>query len=162
MIAKEKKNYSLKNYWESLSTTVQSIAGVVTALVTIAGGIATLHQFIPVQDWFNSGSNSINNVSTIHKERIQFSKGNSSHDFSVNLRKNEPRAYLLRISKYQHVHVSATNALNISVYDDDNIKLSPIKSSDNHIEVVIPETGDYTLLLTGKGDNDVKIVIPPL
>lgn len=95
-------------------------------------------------------------------ERINFQRGSSSYSFTVNLIKGGSKGYILRIKESQHMIITFTDNAKIAVMDQGNNILAPISAEKRQLEMLIPRTGDYSVVVAGEGTIAVKIYIPPL
>jgi predicted permease len=96
------------------------------------------------------------------RERITFGAGSTDYAFAVNLTSGMPQAYVLTILAQQHMDVTANGAVTIIVLDRQNKPVVPTSLQPGQWAGVIPQTGDYTIVLQGAGVFNVSINIPPL
>jgi hypothetical protein len=69
---------------------------------------------------------------------------------------------MLGIMAQQHMFITTTNDANMAVLDPEGTPLTPISAEKGRWEVLIPRTGDYTVVIAGEGEVIVTIFIPPL
>lgn len=96
------------------------------------------------------------------RERITFGAGSTVYAFAVNLTSGVPHAYVLTILAQQHMDVTANGNVTITVFDRQNRPVAPTSVQPGQWAGMMPQTGDYTIVLQGDGVFDVSINIPPL
>ncbi len=96
------------------------------------------------------------------RERITFGAGSTVYAFTVNLTRGTPQAYVLTILAQQHMDVTANGDVTIIVLDRQNKLVMPTSAQPGQWAGVMPQTGDYIIVLQGDGSFDVSISIPPL
>jgi len=96
------------------------------------------------------------------RERITFASGSSNYTFSTSLTRGVPKMYVLTILAQQQLIVDADGDVTIVVLDSQNRTVIPVSARPGHWVGVIPQKGDFTILLNGEGTFNLTINIPPL
>jgi hypothetical protein len=96
------------------------------------------------------------------RERITFAPGTTVYTLTVDLTPGAPKAYVLTILAQQHMDITANGDVTIVVLDRQNKPIVPTSAQPGQWGGVMPQTGDYTIVLQGNGAFDISISIPPL
>lgn len=95
--------------------------------------------------------------------QINLPSGNASTTFSTTLTALQTQGYMLRLQKGQQLYIIASGNASVGVLDPNGSALAvdhPAKSSI--WSITIPETGNYTVVLSGTGSTTVTVFSPPL
>jgi hypothetical protein len=95
-------------------------------------------------------------------ERISFLPGSTSATRTPNLTPGSPKRYVLGVQEGQRMSITISSDATITILDTEGNPLAPISASQGLYKVLIPQTGDYTVVLAGEGKVTVSIDIPPL
>ncbi len=98
--------------------------------------------------------------------RIRFAPGATAFDFTVDLARYKPRCYVVRALEGQQMIITAVGEFSrpfVAVFGPSGrfMVLSRPEGMVDHWMVDLPQTGDYTVVLTGEGTTWVTIEIPP-
>jgi hypothetical protein len=91
-------------------------------------------------------------------QRVTFPRGSTSVTLPAQLGPGVAAGYVLRVMQGQKMTVRAMPRANIVVLDGQG---QAIASAIRAIQVTIPQTGDYTVVVSGNGNVQVEITIPP-
>ena len=100
-------------------------------------------------------------VPSAARERITFEPGSTVYTFTVNLTRGVAKAYVLTILAQQQMTVTANGDATIVVLDPQNRPVVPVSARLGQWVGVMPQTGDYAIVLQGDGAFTVSINIPP-
>lgn len=95
-------------------------------------------------------------------ERITFPVGSTTFTFTTRLNPGAAERYVLQILAMQKMTVTTSSNAAVQVFDAQSHLLAPASTGPNLWQGVIPETGDYIIVLQGNGLLTVSINIPPL
>ena len=126
------------------SPTARPSSTVTTAPTTAPTSVATATAVLPAS-----------------RERITFEPGSTVYTLTVNLTRGVAKAYVLTILAQQQMTVTANGDATIVVLDPQNRPVVPVSARLGQWVGVMPQTGDYAIVLQGDGAFTVSINIPP-
>jgi hypothetical protein len=92
------------------------------------------------------------------RQRVAFGAGGTEAAIRATLVAGQPRAYALRVQARQRIVVDRDGA---ALFDPDG-RLVAMGGHRGRLDSVAGVTGDYTLVVFGAGDVEVKVTVPPL
>ncbi len=94
-------------------------------------------------------------------ERINFPVGGTNFTFTTRLDPVVPERYILQILTQQKMTITSSPNVTIEVFNAENKLVAATTSGPGTWEGIIPQTGDYVIVLHGDGFITVTIAIPP-
>lgn len=95
-------------------------------------------------------------------QRLQFESGSTSDTVTTTLIPGVPKGYILRVQAGQEMFITLNRPANVVVLNPNGTRLPPSSSTiNNQWQVVIPQTGDYTVVIGGEGETIITFFIPP-
>ena len=94
---------------------------------------------------------------------INLPSGNASTTFSASLLAQQPQGYLLKLQKGQQLYITASGDASVGVLDTSGSALAIDHPANSEIwSLAIPQTGSYTVVISGNGNTTVTVFSPPL
>jgi hypothetical protein len=98
---------------------------------------------------------------TLTKGRRRLPPGSSSFTFTTHLMSNVPKSHALQFRENHQVVITISDDAYIKILDPARKPLRPVSSTARRLEVLIPRTAYYTIVLLGKGSLKVTINTSP-
>ncbi len=95
------------------------------------------------------------------RERLQFAPGAAASSLPLTLTAGTPNAKVLRIFAQQRMEITVPATIGVAVLDPNDNAIARSAPTEGKVSVLIPATGDYTVVFFGQGSATANISLPP-